>query len=43
MVGAIPRADLLANPEDNLTVSVFDPSVQGRTSKFLYKFVEPGE
>ena len=34
-------SDLLANPEDPRTVSVFDPTIRGRTSKFLMKFIEP--
>lgn len=34
-------SDALKNPEDPLTISVFDPTIRGRTSKFLYKFVEP--
>ena len=36
-------SDVLRNPEDNLDVGVFDPSVKGTTSKFLYKFTEPGD
>ncbi len=35
------QSDLLANPEDSRTGSVFDPAIRGRTSKFLMKFVEP--
>lgn len=35
-------SDLLHNPNDPLDVNVFDESIRGRTSKFLYKFVEPG-
>ena len=37
------ESDLLLNSEDLLDVSVFDPSIRGTTSKFLYKFVEPAE
>ncbi|MCZ6618210.1 MAG: methyltransferase domain-containing protein [Gammaproteobacteria bacterium] len=33
--------DALKNSNDNLDVSVFDPSVQGKTSRFVYKYVEP--
>lgn len=32
---------LLENPDDQLEISVFDPAVRGRTSRFLYRFVEP--
>ena len=39
----VASSDLLANPDDALHISVFDPAVRGKTSKFLYKFVEPGE
>jgi predicted methyltransferase len=35
-------SDLLNNPDDNLDISVFDPSVQGKTSKFIYRFSEAG-
>lgn len=35
-------SDLLENPDDDLKTSVFDPSIRGKTSKFLLKFVEPG-
>ncbi len=35
------RSDILENPEDDMTVSVFDESIRGRTSKFLFKFIEP--
>ena len=33
--------DALKNSNDNLDVSVFDPSVQGKTSRFVYKYIEP--
>ena len=36
----VDSSDLLENPEDDLTASVFDPSVRGRTSRFVYKFVK---
>lgn len=36
------RSDLLRNPDDPLDVNVFDERIRGKTSKFLYKFVEPG-
>jgi len=35
------RSELLNNPDDSLEVNVFDPSIQGRTSKFLYRFRAP--
>jgi len=35
-------SDLLHNSDDALEVSVFDPSIKGKTSKFIYKFVESG-
>ncbi|MCT2559186.1 methyltransferase [Tsuneonella sp. YG55] len=35
------QSDLLANPADDHTVNVFDPSIRGRTDRFLYKFVKP--
>ena len=37
----VAESDLLANPEDPMTVSVFDSGIRGRTSKFLMKFIEP--
>jgi predicted methyltransferase len=39
----VASSDLLKNPEDPLDISVFDQSIRGRTSKFLYKFVEPDD
>ncbi|MCB1666191.1 MAG: class I SAM-dependent methyltransferase [Pseudomonadales bacterium] len=33
------QSDVLLNPEDDLKISVFDPAIQGKTSKFIYKFV----
>ena len=39
----IASSDLLNNPDDDTSISVFDPAVRGKTSKFLYKFVEPGK
>ena len=33
--------DALKNSTDKLDVSVFDPSVQGKTSRFVYKYIEP--
>lgn len=37
------ESDMLANPEDDLSVSVFDPSIRGRTDRFVMKFVKPME
>jgi len=36
------ESDVLLNPDDPLDVSVFDPSIRRHTSRFVYKFVEPG-
>jgi len=36
------ESDLLANPADPLTASVFDPSIRGRTSQFMLRFRKPG-
>lgn len=36
------ESDLLANPGDPLTASVFDASIRGRTSQFLLRFRKPG-
>ena len=32
-------SDVLLNPEDDLSKNVFDPAIQGKTSKFVYTFV----
>lgn len=37
----VDGSTLLENPDDPLDISVFDPSIRGKTSKFIYKFVEP--
>ena len=34
----IGSSDLLENPADDLSVSVFDPAIRGRTSRFVHKF-----
>lgn len=34
-------SDLLRNPEDPLTVSVFDPEWRGKTDRVVWKFVKP--
>ncbi len=36
------ESDLLVNPDDPLTASVFDPSIRGRTSQFMLRFRRPG-
>ncbi|HEV7228327.1 methyltransferase [Brevundimonas sp.] len=36
------QSELLANPDDPLTASVFDPSIQGKTSQFMLLFRKPG-
>jgi predicted methyltransferase len=33
---------VLLNPQDPLTIKVFDPKVRGHTSQFVFKFVKPG-
>ncbi len=37
----VATSDILANPDDDLSVSVFDPSIRGRTDRFVMKFVKP--
>ena len=34
--------DALENSADPLDISVFDPKIRRKTSRFVYKFVEPG-
>jgi predicted methyltransferase len=36
------ESDVLANPADPLTASVFDASIRGRTSQFMLRFRKPG-
>jgi len=38
----VGESPLLANPADDHTKKVFDPSVQGHTDQFIYKFRKPG-
>lgn len=33
-------SDLFANPEDDMTTNVFDPSIRGKTNQFLFKYVK---
>jgi predicted methyltransferase len=32
---------VLANPADPKTANVFDPSIQGKTDQFVYRFKKP--
>ncbi|HEX5786633.1 MAG TPA: hypothetical protein VFY03_00525 [Woeseiaceae bacterium] len=36
------ESDLLANPDDDRTTLVFDPSIRGRTDRFILRFRKPG-
>jgi predicted methyltransferase len=36
------ESKVLANPSDPHTKSVFDPSITGRTDRFVFKFRKPG-
>jgi len=35
------ETDLLRNPEDDRSKNVFDPSIRGRTDRFVYRFRRP--
>jgi predicted methyltransferase len=35
------RSDLLRNPEDDHRLQVFDPAIEGRTDRFVMRFVKP--
>jgi predicted methyltransferase len=35
------ESDMLANPEDDLAVNVFDPAVRGKTSRIVMRFRKP--
>lgn len=37
------QSDMLANPEDDHTVNVFDPAIRGKTDRFVMKFVKPAD
>ena len=37
------ESDLLANPDDTREISVFDPSIRGKTDRVVMKFVKPAE
>ncbi|HLI18104.1 MAG TPA: methyltransferase, partial [Rhodanobacteraceae bacterium] len=34
-------SDALINPKDPLNIKVFDPSIRGHTSQFIYRFRKP--
>ena len=36
----VSESPVLENPDDSLTVNVFDPSIQGNTSRFVYRFTK---
>ncbi len=36
------KSDVLANPDDDRTKMVFDPSVRRHTDQFLYRFRKAG-
>ena len=36
-------SDALLNPKDPLTIKVFDPSIRGHTSQFIYRFRKPAK
>ena len=38
----VGESRLLANPADDHTKKVFDPSIRGHTDQFIYKFRKPG-
>jgi len=37
----VAESDLLKNPADPMNVSVFDPSIRGKTNQFVFKFRRP--
>ena len=34
-------SDMLANPDDDVSMSVFDPAIRGKTDRFVMRFVKP--
>jgi predicted methyltransferase len=36
-------SDVLMNPKDSLDTKVFDPSIRGHTSQFIYRFKKPAQ
>ncbi len=37
----VAESNILENPDDDLSITVFDEKVRGKTSRFVYKFVKP--
>lgn len=37
----VEETRVLVNPEDDLSLNVFDPKIRGRTTQFVYKFRKP--
>ena len=37
----VGESDLLRNPSDDRSKNVFDPSIRGRTDRFVYRFRRP--
>lgn len=37
------ESDMLANPEDDYEMGVFNPEIRGKTDRFMLKFVKPAE
>ncbi len=37
------ESDLLSHPEDDRTKNVFDPSIRGKTDRFIYRFRKPAQ
>lgn len=37
----LEASDVLRNPDDDHSVSSFDPSIRGKTDKFAFRFVRP--
>ena len=33
---------VVANPDDDHSLNVFDPAIRGRTDQFVYRFRKPG-
>jgi predicted methyltransferase len=38
----IDSSDLLRNEDDDLSASIFEPSLRGKTDRFLFLFRSPG-
>lgn len=39
----VGQSDILANPDDDHSLNVFDPAIRGKTDRFLLKFRKPVE